>query len=104
MSNLSVRLPDSLHDKVRELARRDGVSINQFIATAVAEKASALLTVDYLEQRARRAEPDLLARLLSRVPDVPPLPGDALPPEEQPPAPPNPPKLPQGSTTRPRRA
>ena len=38
MSRLSVRLPDSLHDKVRELARRDGVSINQFIATAVAER------------------------------------------------------------------
>ena len=38
MSSLSVRLPDSLHDKVRELARRDGVSINQFIATAVAER------------------------------------------------------------------
>ncbi len=78
MSSLSVRLPDSLHDKVRELARRDGVSINQFIATAVAEKASALLTVHYLEQPARRAEPNLLARLLSRVPDVPPLPGDAF--------------------------
>ena len=83
MSSLSVRLPDSLHDKVRELARRDGVSINQFIATAVAEKASALLTVDYLEQRARRADADLLSRLLSRVPDVPPAPGDALPSEAQ---------------------
>ena len=79
MSSLSVRLPDSLHDKVRELARRDDVSINQFIATAVAEKASALLTVDYLTQRARRADPDLFDRVLRRVPDVPPLPGDELP-------------------------
>ena len=79
MSSLSVRLPDSLHDKVRELARQDDVSINQFIATAVAEKASALLTVDYLEQRARRADPDLFDRVLRRVPDVPPLPGDELP-------------------------
>lgn len=76
MSSLSVRLPDSLHEKIRELARREHVSINQFIATAVAEKASALLTVDYLEQRARRADPDVFARVLSRVPDVPP-PGDA---------------------------
>lgn len=78
MSSLSLRLPDSLHEKVRELARRDDVSINQFIATAVAEKASALLTVDYLEQRARRADPDLLARVLRRVADVPPVPGDEL--------------------------
>ena len=78
MSSLSVRLPDSLHEKIRELARQDDVSINQFIATAVAEKASALLTVDYLEQRARRADPDLFARVLGRVPDVPPAPGDEL--------------------------
>ena len=99
MSSLSVRLPDSLHDKVRELARRDGVSINQFIATAVAEKASALLTVDYLEQRARRADPDILRRLLSRVPDVPPLPGDELPADGQPPSSPNLPKRSRGSTT-----
>ena len=104
MSSLSVRLPDSLHDKVRELARRDGVSINQFIATAVAEKTSALLTVDYLEQRARRADPDLFRRLLSRVPDVPRIPGDALPTEGQPPASPNPPKRSRGNTTRRRTA
>ena len=100
MSSLSVRLPDSLHDKVRELARRDGVSINQFIATAVAEKASALLTVDYLEQRARRADPDLFRRLLSRVPDVPPLPGDELPAVGRPPASPNPPKRSPGGSRR----
>ncbi len=49
MSSLSLRLPESLHEKIRELAERDNISINQFIATAVAEKAAALLTVDYLE-------------------------------------------------------
>lgn len=79
MSSLSLRLPDSLHQKVRELAKRDNVSINQFIATAVAEKAAALLTVDYLEERAGRADANLLDRLLRRVPDVPPAPGDELP-------------------------
>ena len=100
MSSLSVRLHDSLHDKVRELARRDHVSINQFIATAVAEKTSALLTVDYLEQRARRADPDLFARLLSRVPDVPPAPGDALPAEAQSLPAANPPQRSRENTTR----
>lgn len=79
MSNLSLRLPDSLHRKIRELAEREDVSINQFIATAVAEKAAALLTVEYLEERARRADPRLVDRLLRRVPDVPPVPGDELP-------------------------
>jgi uncharacterized protein (DUF1778 family) len=79
MSTLSLRLPDSLHDKIRELAEQDDVSINQFIATAVAEKAAALLTVKYLENRARQADPHLLDRILARVPDVEPLAGDELP-------------------------
>ena len=79
MSNLSLRLPDSLHRKLREIAEKDDVSINQFIATAVAEKAAALLTVQYLEERAGRADPKLFDRLLSRVPNVEPLPGDELP-------------------------
>jgi len=42
MSNISLRLPNSLHEFVRRLAEKDGVSINQFISIAVAEKVSAL--------------------------------------------------------------
>src|SRR5262245_32082071 len=79
MSTLSLRLPDSLHQKIRELAEQDEVSINQFIATAAAEKAAALFTVSYLEQRGRRADPRLVDHILRRVPDVPPAPGDELP-------------------------
>ena len=48
MSTLSVRLPDSLHKQIRELAEHDGISINQFIVSAVAEKTSAFLTKAYL--------------------------------------------------------
>jgi hypothetical protein len=79
MSCLSLRLSDSLHRKVRELAEKDRVSINQFISLAVAEKAAALLTIDYLKERARRAKPLLVDRLLKRVPDVAPMAGDELP-------------------------
>ena len=46
MSTLSLRLPNSLHDRVRKLAEAEGVSINQFISTAVAEKMSALMTAE----------------------------------------------------------
>jgi hypothetical protein len=76
MSMLSLRLPESLHRKVRELAAKESISINQFITTAVAEKMAALLTEEYLEERARRADPVAFDRILARVPDVPPLPGD----------------------------
>ena len=40
MSTISLRLPESLHKQVRELAKKEGISINQFLATAVAEKMS----------------------------------------------------------------
>jgi predicted transcriptional regulator len=76
MSTLSLRLPDSLHEKVRELAERDDTSINQFIATAVAEKTSALLTLDYLAERGRRGRRAAFEQVLSQVADRPPLPGD----------------------------
>lgn len=79
MSTLSLRLPESLHRKVRELAERDDISLNQFIAMAVAEKTAALLTVDYLEERGRRGNAALFDRILARVPDVPPTAGDELP-------------------------
>jgi hypothetical protein len=79
MSTLSLRLPESLHHKIRELAERDEVSLNQFIAMAVAEKAAALLTVDYLEERGQRGSAELFDRVLARVPDVASVAGDELP-------------------------
>ncbi len=57
MSTISLRLPESLHRSVRELARKEDVSINQLITTALAEKLSALMTVEYLAERAKRGEP-----------------------------------------------
>ena len=79
MSTLSLRLPASLHHKIRELSERDEVSINQFIATAVAEKTAALLTVEYLEARGRRGSRTQFDRILARVPNVGPMRGDELP-------------------------
>lgn len=79
MSTLSLRLPDSLHRKVKELAEQDDISINQFIATAVAEKMAALLTLDYLAERAQRGSRAAFDRVLAKIPVRPPLPGDELP-------------------------
>ena len=54
MSTISLRLPNSLHKHVRELAKKENISINQFIATALAEKMSALSAIEYVEERAKR--------------------------------------------------
>jgi len=78
MSTLSLRLPDSLHRKVKELAEQDDISINQFIATAVAEKMAALLTLDYLAERAQRGSAAAFDRVLAKIPTRPPLPGDEI--------------------------
>jgi hypothetical protein len=79
MSTMSVRLPESLHERARELAKREGISINQLVATALAEKLSALDTVAYLEERGARGSRDAFLKALSRVPDVEPEEGDELP-------------------------
>ena len=71
MGTLSLRLPESLHKQLKAVAERDGVSINQFIATAVAEKLSALMTADYLEERAARGDRVRFDRVLAKVRDVP---------------------------------
>jgi uncharacterized protein (DUF1778 family) len=72
MSTLSLRLPQSLHEQIRELAKREGISINQFIASAAAEKMAALLTEEYIEKRARRANRKKFQAVLNKVPDVEP--------------------------------
>lgn len=78
MSTLSVRLPDSLHKKLIELAEQEGVSMNQFITLAVSEKMSALLTVDYLKERAERGSRKAFEEIMSEVPDVEPEEYDKL--------------------------
>lgn len=52
----TLRLPKSLNDAVERLSKEDGTSINQFVATAVAEKVSALQTARYFEDRKARAD------------------------------------------------
>lgn len=72
MSTLSLRLPDSLHDAVRELAQEDSTSINQFTMLAVAEKIAALRTVDYLAERAKQADRDAYLAVFAKAPAVEP--------------------------------
>ncbi len=79
MSALSLRLPNSLHQQLRELASREGVSINQLISSAVAEKMAALMTADYLEERAERGNRGKFEAVLSKVRDVEPEEIDELP-------------------------
>lgn len=78
MSTISLRLSESLHKTVRKLAKQEGVSINQLVSTAVAEKLSALMTEEYLQSRAKRGSRKKFSKVLSKVPDVEPPSGDRI--------------------------
>jgi hypothetical protein len=84
MSTPSVRLPTSLYRSLRELAAREGVSMNQLISSAVGEKLAALMTEDYLS-RANRGSRQAFEAVLRRVPNVPPQEGDRLSNKRMPP-------------------
>lgn len=72
MTAISLRLPDSLHKIARELAQDEGISMNQLITLALAEKVSALATESYLEERAARGDRANFEAALAKVADVEP--------------------------------
>jgi hypothetical protein len=79
MSVLSLRLPTSLHEQLRTLAEKEGISINQFITLAIAEKVASIDTKNYLQQRAKRGTREKLLAVLAKAPDVEPEEADKLP-------------------------
>ncbi|MCD6534297.1 MAG: toxin-antitoxin system HicB family antitoxin [Deltaproteobacteria bacterium] len=78
MSTLSLRLPNSIHHHIKEIALQEGVSINQFISSAVSEKVSAISTENYLTRRANRAKREEFTTILNNVPKRTPVAGDEL--------------------------
>ncbi len=74
-----LQLPVSLKEMAARLAEEDGVSLNQWIVTAVAQKIGAVETAEsFLKERAGQAKPGDLGRFLNRAPDVPPDGEDSL--------------------------
>lgn len=78
MSQYALRLPDSLFDYAKKIARKDHTSLNQLFVTAIAEKLSALGTEDLLNARAKLADEKEYYSVLSKVANVPPEEGDEI--------------------------
>ncbi|MDC7126777.1 MAG: DUF6290 family protein [Spirochaetales bacterium] len=72
MSTLSIRIPDSIHAMVKEIAKTDNVSINQFISSAIGEKIAALETENYLEKRGLLGSKESVDKILKKVPNIEP--------------------------------
>ena len=75
-ARVSLHLPASLKAAAEEFARRDGVSLNQFISTAVAQKVGAVDAVEFLRKRGAGGDRERAIAFLRAVPDVPPSPDD----------------------------
>ncbi len=81
MSSLHVNIPESLRMRAQALASNDGVALEQFIATALAEKVAVLDAESYIRERAARGSREKFEQVLAKVPDVEPESGDRLSPE-----------------------
>ena len=71
-----LRLPRSLRSAIERVAKRDGTSINQFVAMAAAEKLAVLDTQDYFRSRVERADLQAFDRIMARAGGQPPREGD----------------------------
>ena len=76
MSQVALRLPDSLHQYAKQLAANDDASLNQFIVMAVAEKVSAYKTEAFFQQRAALSSRVKAETVLRKVRQAPPIVGD----------------------------
>ena len=72
MSTLSINIPDSYHEMVKTVSKEDKISINQFIASAIGEKLSAMQTAAYLQKRAERGSREKFLAVLNNAPDIEP--------------------------------
>lgn len=69
MSTLSLRISDSIHKQVKSLSKKDHISINQFISSALSEKLSAYMTEEYIAKRAKRSSKSKFKAAMKQVPD-----------------------------------
>lgn len=76
MTRVTFRLPDSIHERAKLLAKRDGISLDQLLTSAVAEKVSVLEGIDYLKARAARGSREAFGKILAKMPARKPLKGD----------------------------
>ena len=78
MSTINLRLPESLLKQTKKVIKREGVSLDQFIASAISEKMAAYATQDYLEMRTKQADETKFKAALSKIPDVEPEKNDKI--------------------------
>lgn len=72
MSTITIQVPDSLNRHVARLSAQDGISVDQFFASAAGEKLAALEAEEYIARRAAQANDKAFEAVLAKVPSTPP--------------------------------
>jgi hypothetical protein len=80
MTKIEANVPDYLARQALAAAEREQVPIDQIVALALSAQVAAWKGSDEMETRAKRANLEAFDRVMAKVPDVPPIPGDELPP------------------------
>jgi hypothetical protein len=75
-STYPLRLPRSVKAAAEKMAQDEGISLNQFVATAVAEKLAVMNTADFFAERKARADLAAFKRILKRKGGEPQRSGD----------------------------
>lgn len=78
MNMMSLRLPKSMYGDLKDVANVEGISMNQFVTIAIAEKIASLNTLNYLEKRAKQGDREKFLAVLAKAPDVEPEEYDRL--------------------------
>jgi hypothetical protein len=76
MKTIQAQVPDPLAKQVEELAAQEKVSVHQLVSIALAYQVSAWRARDTAAMRAKRGNWEKFDRVMAKVRDVPPLPGD----------------------------
>ena len=79
MKTIQAQVPDYLAKLAAEMAEREQISLDQMVSLALSAQLAVWQIRDDIETRAKRANLENFDRIMAKVPDVPPMPGDELP-------------------------
>jgi len=79
MSTIQIELPESIHQRAKQLAERQSMSLDRLVVVALAEKLGTASLDANLEARAQRGQRAGFEKFMSGVPDVEPETFDKLP-------------------------
>ncbi len=78
MKTIQIRLPDPIHEKVRELAQEEGISMNHFVVSSVSNEVVRQETRDFFKEAAAKFDPHAFAEALAATSDEPVQEGDEI--------------------------